>query len=102
GRQAGSPAAGGYALRRSNAGGSVRALSGHMCRGSPERLVQRVTCAAGGLGDQVSVEVDRGSDRLVTEPAGDLGDRHAFSERGARESMPKIMIMPTSNLGAGK
>ena len=49
-------------------------------------FVERVACALSGLGDQMAVKVDGGRDRLVAEPAGDLGDGHAFGEGGAGEA----------------
>jgi hypothetical protein len=48
---------------------------------SAEGVAERVTGAAGGLGDQVAVQVDGGRDGLVAEPAGNLGDRNAFGKR---------------------
>ena len=41
---------------------------------------------AAGFGDEMPVEVYRRGDRLVAKPAGDLRDRHAFSESATRPS----------------
>ena len=52
-----------------------------------ERSVERVAGTAAGLGDQVAIQVHGGRDRLVAEPTGDLGDRHAFGQRGAGKAV---------------
>jgi len=62
----------GLDLRRSITRGSGRAHSGHMCLRAAEGAIERVTRAAGGLRDQVTVKVDSGRDRLMAEPAGNF------------------------------
>ena len=45
-----------------------------------EGAVECVTSAAGGLGDQLAIQIYGGRDELVTQPAGNLRDRDAFGE----------------------
>jgi hypothetical protein len=59
-----------------------------------KRPVERVTGTAAGLGNEVAVQVHGRGDGSVAEPAGNFGDRHALSEGGAGERMPKIMSAP--------
>ena len=54
-----------------------------MCLRAAAGAIERVTGAAGGLRDQVTIKVDSGRDRLMAEPAGNFRDRDAFGERRA-------------------
>jgi hypothetical protein len=56
-----------------------------------ECVVERVAGPAAGFGDEVAVQVDGGGDGFVAQPAGYLGDWHAFGKRGAGERVPQIM-----------
>ena len=39
----------------------------------------------------MTVEVHGRGDRLMAQPAGNLGDRHAFGKGGAGERVPQVM-----------
>jgi hypothetical protein len=62
-----------------------------MCLRPAEGAVERVTGAAGGLRDQVTVQVNGGRDRLMAEPAGNFRDRDAFGKCRAGECMPQVV-----------
>ena len=67
----------------------IGAHSGHIhVRG--ERLLERITSPAAGLGHQVTVQVDGGRDRLVAEQRETSEMGTPFGERGASESVSKI------------
>jgi hypothetical protein len=52
-----------------------------MCLRTAEGTVERIAGAATGFRNQVTIQIDRGRDGLMAEPAGNLRDRDAFGER---------------------
>jgi hypothetical protein len=63
-----------------------------------EGAVEYVTSAAGGLGDQVAIQIDGGRDGLMAEPSGNFRDRDAFGEgcAGERDVLTPVAV-PSSD-----
>jgi len=85
--QAGSTPTSGFDLRCGIECEPDRAHSGHICLRPAEGIVERVAGTAGGLRDQVTIQVDGGRNGLMSQPAGDFRDRDALGECRAGKRM---------------